>query len=67
MAPDYLSPNFLNKEKIQECVREFQKLGFPQCFAAIAKLHSIISPHKYNRNWLAYPDQVIFLSIKIGK
>jgi len=35
MAPDYLSPNFLNKEKIQECVREFQKLGFPQCFAGV--------------------------------
>jgi len=58
MASEYLSAIFLTTEKIQECV---EKLGFLQCFGEIAKLHSMFSAHKCNRNWVASRDQVIFL------
>jgi len=56
MAPEYLSSIFFTKEKIQECVKGFEKLGFPQCLGEIAKLQFMLFPQKYNRNWVASSD-----------
>jgi len=35
LSPDYLPPDFLTHENVEECVEGFQRLGFPQCFGAI--------------------------------
>lgn len=36
-APKYLPRNFLTQEKLEECVKGFEALGFPQCFGAMGK------------------------------
>lgn len=43
LSGEYLSPNFLNESKIEECVNGFKELGFPQCLGAIGKyIHMFI-------------------------
>jgi len=37
LAPEYLKPNFLTEDKIEECVKGFEALGFPQCLGAMGK------------------------------
>lgn len=38
LSEEFLCPNFLTGEKIDECVNGFEEIGFPQCFGAIGKI-----------------------------
>ena len=37
LAPKYLKSDFLTEHKIEECVKGFEALGFPQCLGAMGK------------------------------
>ncbi|XP_044250708.1 uncharacterized protein [Drosophila takahashii] len=58
LADEYLAPNFLRQEKLANCVKGFEELGFPQCFGAMDGCHIEIKPpakngvdyHNY-KNW----------------
>lgn len=36
-SEEYLPPNFITKNTVEECVKGFQDIGFPQCLGAIGK------------------------------
>ncbi|XP_037948389.1 putative nuclease HARBI1 [Teleopsis dalmanni] len=44
LAPEYLPDNFLNQEKLEECVKGFDIIGFPQCFGAVDGCHIEMKP-----------------------
>ncbi|XP_054746738.1 uncharacterized protein LOC129251364 [Anastrepha obliqua] len=39
LAPKYLPSRFPTQEKVEECVEGFEKIGFPQCLAAVDGCH----------------------------
>ncbi|XP_053968973.1 uncharacterized protein LOC128870384 [Anastrepha ludens] len=44
LALKYLPSTFLTQEKIEECVKGFEKIGFPQCLCAVDGCHIEIRP-----------------------
>ncbi|XP_070071559.1 putative nuclease HARBI1 isoform X2 [Drosophila takahashii] len=43
-ADEYLPANFLTEELVDDCVKGFEKIGFPQCIGAIDGCHIEIKP-----------------------
>ncbi|XP_033250568.1 uncharacterized protein LOC117189539 isoform X1 [Drosophila miranda] len=43
-SKEYMSPNYLTSDKIDECVKGFEAIGFPQCLGAIDGCHIEIKP-----------------------
>jgi len=36
-ASEFMSADYLTPEKVDECVKRFEAIGFPQCLGAIGK------------------------------
>nr|XP_044249549.1 uncharacterized protein LOC123002893 [Drosophila takahashii] len=43
-ASEFMTPNYLTPEKVEECVKGFEEIGFPQCIGAIDGCHIEIKP-----------------------
>ncbi|XP_017120636.1 protein ANTAGONIST OF LIKE HETEROCHROMATIN PROTEIN 1-like [Drosophila elegans] len=43
-STEYLPPEFLTQEKLEECVSGFEELGFPQCFGVLDGTHIEVRP-----------------------
>ncbi|XP_052851712.1 uncharacterized protein LOC128261849 [Drosophila gunungcola] len=43
-SSEYLPPEFLTQEKLDECVSGFDELGFPQCFGVLDGTHIEVRP-----------------------
>ncbi|XP_033238722.1 protein ALP1-like isoform X2 [Drosophila pseudoobscura] len=57
-SKEYMSPNYLTSDKIDECVKGFEAIGFPQCLGAIDGCHIEIKPpaaeavdHHNSKGW----------------
>jgi len=36
-ASEFMSPDYLTPEKVDECIKGFEAIGFPKCLGAIGK------------------------------
>ncbi|XP_070068180.1 putative nuclease HARBI1 [Drosophila takahashii] len=44
LGSEFMSPDYLTPEKVDECVKGFEAIGFPQCLGAIDGCHIEIKP-----------------------
>ncbi|XP_075162747.1 uncharacterized protein LOC142235377 [Haematobia irritans] len=44
LGEEYLPSQFITEEKVDECVRGFENIGFPQCLGAVAGYGIEVSP-----------------------
>ncbi|XP_070854324.1 uncharacterized protein [Drosophila suzukii] len=43
-ASEFMSPDYLTPEKVDECIKGFEAIGFPKCLGAIDGCHIEIKP-----------------------
>nr|XP_029729803.1 uncharacterized protein LOC109406605 isoform X2 [Aedes albopictus] len=67
MRHDYMDTFPLTKEKVEESVKGFESIGFPQCFGAIDGCHIEVSPHSDEaidyHNYKGWYSTVLFASV----